>query len=65
MARPLEALDLLDNAVAMMEFMAEVSPAFANNNRVTDGINDKAAFGLSLLFEHINKTISQAREQLI
>jgi len=62
MAERTDALDLLEDAVAMIEFMAEVSPALANNNRVTDGINQNAAFGLGLIFTHIQHTIEKARD---
>jgi len=55
-----DARDLLEEAVAMLEFMAEVSPVFAADNKMTTGMNANAAYGLGLIFDHINKTIGQA-----
>jgi hypothetical protein len=54
------AADLLENALAMLDFLANVSPALATDSQV-GGINDKAAFGLGLIFDHIHATIDQAR----
>ncbi len=62
MANQLDAKDLLEEAAAMLEFMVEVSPAFAVDNKTTLGMNDNAAYGLGLIFTHIQHTIEQARD---
>lgn len=59
--RNTDAIDLLDDAKSMIQFMVEVSPAFAINAS-TDGISEDAAFGFSLIFGHIKQTIDHARE---
>ena len=55
------AVDLLDQAASMLQFIADVSPAIAHDDK-HDGITASGAFGLGLIFDHINKTIGQARE---
>ena len=55
------AVDLLDQAAAMMEFMVEVAPLLAVDSEIR-GISDQSAFGMSLIFRHIQDTIDQARE---
>ncbi len=55
-----DARDFLDEATAMMEFMIEISPAL-DASGLSVGITANAAFGLGLIFDHINKTIGQAR----
>lgn len=57
----LEALDTLDHAVAMLQFLTDVTPALAHDSSI-GGISETGSFGLCLILEHVSNTINQARE---
>ena len=55
------ALDLLDQAASMLQFLADIAPALTGDGQHT-GLNANSAFGLGLFLDHINTTIDQAKE---
>lgn len=59
----LRVLDTLDDAVAMLQFLAEVVPELAHDGHM-GGLSETGANGLALFVDHVNLTVQKARELL-
>lgn len=56
----LAAADLLDQATDILQFVMDVSPAFADSNHMA-GLTASGAHGLGHILDHVTSTIQQAR----
>ena len=58
---PTLAVDLLDQAMLMLDFLIDVAPAMANDGNHSQGLVENSVNGLGLIFRHIQQTIDHAR----
>ena len=62
MPAPTDAVDILDDAAAMLKFLIDVAPQIGDTKG--DGLTADGALGLAMIMAHIDHTIKEARDTL-